>query len=151
MTMTASSADPTDFSSLFDGFMNRGGAVEGTRDFPVIPVPGLQETVAERFAAFDEQHPEVWDYFCRFTFELVRAGHLHNSADAVLHRVRWETAVGGGFAGGEAFKINNNYSAYYARKFHETYPEYQGFFRTRKSRADQAHEAASDEPDAPTP
>jgi hypothetical protein len=35
---------------------------------------------------------------------------------------------------GEPYKINDHYSAYYARLFMRDYPEYDGFFRTRRTR-----------------
>lgn len=91
-------------------------------------------SIAEsRFAEFDAQHPEVWTLFERFTLDLIRRGFEHHSADAVLHRVRWETDAGDA----EGLKINNNYAAYYGRKFHRLHPRYAGFFRTRRSQADE--------------
>ena len=89
----------------------------------------------QRFSEFDAQYPKVWDLFVAFTFEVIRAGHSHYSADAVLHRVRWETTFDVG-APPHEFKINNNYSAFYARKFREAFPQYAQFFRTRVSVAD---------------
>lgn len=86
-----------------------------------------------RFAEFDGLNPVVWTLFQRFTNELVLAGFEHYSADAVLHRVRWETAIGMGDRG---FKINNNFTPYYARKYHQKYPARAGFFRLRQSMAD---------------
>lgn len=143
--------DLPDFSGLFDGYLARGGAGPAQDDRQIILPSEGGDSITERFVNFDRLHPEVWDYFCGFAFELIRAGHRHNSADAVLHRVRWETAVAGGLGSGESFKINNNYSAYYARKFHEAFPEYDGFFRTRRSRADSAPEGDGCEPEAPAP
>ena len=54
------------------------------------------------------------------------------SADALLHRIRWEVAVN---TTGDDFKINNDFAALYARKFREQYPEHAGFFETRERRA----------------
>jgi len=85
------------------------------------------------FAAFDAAHPEVWAMFERFTFEAIRRGYSHHSADAVMHRVRWETSAN---ANGKPFKVNNNHVAFYARSFHRKHPLHAGFFRTRKSKAD---------------
>jgi hypothetical protein len=86
-----------------------------------------------RFAEFDALNPMVWTLFQRFTNELIAAGFSHYSADAVLHRVRWETAVGMQHQG---FKLNNNFTPYYARKYHQKYPNHAGFFRLRRSLAD---------------
>lgn len=90
-------------------------------------------SLAAKFAAFDLAHPEVWDLFCYFTWDRIRAGFEHYSADAVLHRVRWETSAGSTIGD---YKINNNYSAFYARKFHDYFPSHADFFRCRASVAD---------------
>jgi len=93
---------------------------------------GAPET-EQKFAEFDAAHPEVWALFERFTLQLIARGFQHHSADAVLHRVRWETSAN---ADGKPFKLNNNYTPYFARKFHRAHPHLAGFFRNRKSKAD---------------
>lgn len=92
--------------------------------------PGLQR----RFAQIDQDNPAVWSLFVRFTFDRIQRGFRNYSSDAVLHRVRWETALP--LEDGSGFKINNNWSPFYARKFHDFYPQHAGFFRTRASVAD---------------
>jgi hypothetical protein len=89
-------------------------------------------SLAAKFAEYDARNPAIWELFQHFTFAIMNAGQTHYSADAILHRVRWETTV----TSTETFKINNNYSAFYARKFMMSYPQYDGFFRTRTSQAD---------------
>jgi hypothetical protein len=99
-------------------------------------IPQVADTKAQmyqKFLDFDAENPKIWDMFCLFSQQLIHAGWDRYSADAILHRVRWETAVRGV---NDQFKINNNYSAFYARKFREHYPEYEEFFETRKSKAD---------------
>ncbi len=93
----------------------------------------------QSFAAFHAANPDVWWHFERFTMELIRKGYEHHSADAVLHRVRWETDAN---AGGKPYKISNGHQPYYARLFHRTHPAHAGFFRTRRSKADEQGEAA---------
>jgi hypothetical protein len=90
--------------------------------------------MAARFAAIDAANPRMWELFRTFTFAMIQRGFRHYSARAVLHRVRWETATP--LEDGSEFKINNNWSPFYARKFHQLYPDYSGFFRCRLSRAD---------------
>ena len=89
-------------------------------------------SILERFNAFDEANPSVWSMFVRFAFELIRCGRERYSADALLHRIRWEVAVN---TVGDDFKVNNDFAALYARKFREQYPEHAGFFETRERRA----------------
>jgi hypothetical protein len=79
-------------------------------------------------------HPPAWKLFQRFTLELIERGFARHSSDAVLHRVRWETAIT--TDDGSCFKVNNNVTPLYARRFHQTHPQHDGFFRTRVSRFD---------------
>lgn len=100
------------------------------------------EQMRQAAQQFHCDHPEVWDLFVRFTFELIHRGFEHYSARAVFHRIRWETAEARGVDSNE-FKIGNNHSPFYARRFMRMYPEYgpseddegnriQGFFRIRE-------------------
>ena len=79
---------------------------------------------------YHEKHPEVWDLFVRFSFEMINRGYKNYSAKAIFERIRWEKDAGGD--GVNQFKLNNNYRALYARRFMKMYPEYEGFFRTRE-------------------
>jgi hypothetical protein len=91
-------------------------------------------SIAARFAQFHAEHPEVYAAFRRFAGELVDHGHTRGSADAILHRVRWETALGSR----EGFKINNDFAACYARLLAQDDARFSGFFEFRKSKADAA-------------
>jgi len=91
----------------------------------------------KQFGDFDGKNPFVWSLFVEFTEQLVERGFRHYSADAVLHRIRWETSVGtreAGSAAGRLLKLNNNYAAYYARKYHRISEATDGFFHTRRVR-----------------
>lgn len=112
-----------------------------------------EQEMREQCEAFHKKHPEVWRLFVRFTQELIAAGHRHYSAKGIFERIRWEQDVVGSrpfktesgkisFAEGSVrrpFKLNNNYSSFYARRFMKMYPDHDGVFRTRKRKsADQA-------------
>ena len=90
-------------------------------------------TIADRFSEYDNNNPHVWELFKRFTREAYHAGHNRFSAQSVIERIRWKTSVE--TRGGE-FKINNDFAAFYARKYHEAFPQLDGFFQTRESQAD---------------
>jgi hypothetical protein len=83
-----------------------------------------------KFAEFHSEHPEVYRWVAQFTFELIHRGYQNYSIDGVLMRVRWEKDINYDTSAG--FKINNNYSAFYARMFMEEFPDHEGFFRTRR-------------------
>tara|TARA_R110002167_G_scaffold327223_1_gene533320 strand:+ start:51 stop:434 length:384 start_codon:yes stop_codon:yes gene_type:complete len=80
---------------------------------------------------FNRAHPKVWDLFVKFTRELHTRGFRNSSAKGVFERIRWETDQADMWGMSE-FKINNNYSAYYARWYMSAFPDYKGFYRTRR-------------------
>lgn len=92
-----------------------------------------QRTRIEReFAEFDAANPEVWKLFVRFAFEVMQRGKRRYSADAILHRIRWFEEIE--TVGGRGFKVNDDFTAHYARKFIRTFPEHGDFFETRRRR-----------------
>jgi len=88
------------------------------------------EEMREQVQAYHKKHPEVWELFCDFTFQMVRRRYKHYSAKAVFERIRWEKDAGGD--GVTQFKVGNNHPAFYARAFMKKYPEHDGFFRLRE-------------------
>lgn len=78
---------------------------------------------------YDRLNPAIWDKFVDFTMVLIRSGVKHYSSDGICHRIRFDTAL----SGSGQFKINNNMTSYYARKFHRVFPMYDGFFETRQT------------------
>ena len=90
-------------------------------------------TLADRFNEYDQSNPQVWQLFKQFARDAYQAGHGRFSAQSIIERIRWKTSVEP--RGGE-FKINNDFVACYARKFHKENPHLDGFFRTRHSSAD---------------
>lgn len=88
------------------------------------------EEMREQCNRFHVEHPEVWDLFVRFTFEMINRGYKHYSAKGVFERIRWEKDAGGD--GVTQFKLGNNYTPFYSRRFMKMYPEYDGFFRLRQ-------------------
>ena len=85
------------------------------------------------FLAFHRDNPRVWELFRKYTLAVTGRGFRHYGAGGIWERIRWHVEVE---TRGEPWKINNNYRAFYARKFMSQYPEYLGFFRRRESVAD---------------
>lgn len=86
------------------------------------------------FEKFDKENPEVWTLFVHYTLEMIKLGFQRYSADAVMHRVRWESDLK--TASRDGLKINDHHVSFFARKFEAAYPQHAGFFRRRKSAAD---------------
>lgn len=94
---------------------------------PATPITRYEE-MRRQFEAFDAEHPRVWSLFKRFTFNRIERGFKNFGAKAVMERIRWETAEAQ--TPEDHFKISNNLTSFYARKFHAAYPQHDGFFRT---------------------
>lgn len=88
------------------------------------------EEMREQCIRFHVSHPEVWSLFVKFTFQMIDRGYKNYSVNAVFERIRWEIDAGGD--GVNAFKVNNNYRAFYSRAFMRKYPQHNEFFRTRE-------------------
>ena len=98
------------------------------------PLFEKNETIEDRFHQFHSENPEVFRLFCNLTIGVKRSGYEHYSADAILHRIRWHYSVDLKQKDGGP-KINNDYSAMYARMAMDVYPELSGFFKTRRRRS----------------
>ena len=84
----------------------------------------------EQVIAFHKDHPDVWEFFVQFTMEKIEQGYNNYSVNAIFERIRWEKDAGGD--GVTTFKLNNNYRAFYSRRFMRMYTDHSGFFRTRQ-------------------
>lgn len=89
---------------------------------------GRHRSIDERFADFCTNNPRIVAEFERRALALIARGREHFSADAILHAIRFDTAMSE--AGGD-FKVNNNHASRLARAFMEKYPQHQ-LFATRK-------------------
>ena len=86
--------------------------------------------IADQFVAFHNSHPEIWELFEHFAFEKIKQGFKNYSSKGIFERIRWEIALPE--PEGSDFKLNNNYTAFYARTFMLRHPQYEGFFRLRE-------------------
>ena len=86
-----------------------------------------EPSAKEKWWAWHRENPDVWKLFEKFTDDVIARGHEHYSAKAIFERIRWHTEI----ETDGAFKLQNNFTAYYARLFHALRPECDGFFRTR--------------------
>ena len=87
----------------------------------------LGSTLQRRFDNYDAENPEVFAAFKSFAQAAKAKGFKKYSAAALFQILRWETSV----AGNDAYKINNDYHPYFARKLMATDANFIGFFRLR--------------------
>jgi hypothetical protein len=84
------------------------------------------------FFEYHRANPHVYKLFKKFADDVRKAGYKRYSCRTILHRVRWEKDVKTTEADGRTpFKINNNFSPYYARLLMEKNSEFAKFFELR--------------------
>lgn len=89
-----------------------------------------KEQLRQAVKDYHEKHPEVFKLFDQFTRDRIKLGFKNYGAMAIFQRIRWE--LDKPEYQNHDFKINNNYSAFYARAWMKLNPEHDGFFRTRR-------------------
>lgn len=100
-------------------------------------------SIKNAFRKFHQDNPEIYEEFRRLAFQAIRSGQKKISAKLILNVIRWysnirtaqkETLYG---AGGEKLqiKLNDAYSAHYARLFAEDHPEHAQKFEFRRLRS----------------
>jgi hypothetical protein len=80
------------------------------------------------FLEWHKNNPMIWEYFKRFSFEAVGKNRKKISHWLIINRIRWEVYI---LTTGEDFKISNNFIAFYARLWRETYPEHKDLFNVK--------------------
>jgi len=48
------------------------------------------DVIHARFVKFHTLNPHIYQLFRRFAHEVQQSGHTRYSADAIMHRIRWE-------------------------------------------------------------
>ena len=82
---------------------------------------------------FHRENPLIWKYFEKFAFEAIANKRKKISHWLIINRVRWEVYI---VTTGEEFKISNNYIAFYARFWQETYPAHKELFNTKQMKGE---------------
>jgi hypothetical protein len=94
------------------------------------------QTIEEAFHQYDEENPHIYELFKKYLREWYRANknnkNAKTSSKLIINRIRWEVAVE---TTGKDFKINDAFSAHYARKFATEYPGFAHIFEFREIRS----------------
>lgn len=75
------------------------------------------------------ENPHVYDGLKRLAYQLHEAEHERYSMKALFEIIRWEHDLK---TTSRDFKLNNNFTALYARLIMKHEPKLKGFFRTRR-------------------
>lgn len=102
-------------------------------DQTLFDYPSEDSELKRRFIRFDLDNPHVYALLMRYTFQVIERGYQHYGIAALFERIRWHTDIE---TTDIDFKMNNDYKAFYARKFHMEFPKHDGFFRTRTQKGE---------------
>jgi hypothetical protein len=79
------------------------------------------------FRKYNEENPQIYTEFRKIAFQLIGRNYKRIGARQILEVIRYHTMI----SGNDQFKVNNNYSADYARLFERDFPQYAGIFMKR--------------------
>jgi hypothetical protein len=101
------------------------------------PPPRNPDRLEAMFIEFHSKNPNVYEKFCECCEQLIRAGISRYSADAIMHRIRFDfdvevrsTSTG---PDGQHLKINNSIVRLFAEKWTKEHPGHPEFFESRKN------------------
>lgn len=89
-----------------------------------------EDALDRAFRAFDEENPHVRHELVRLTRELVAAGARRVGMKMLFEVLRWSHLR----TTGRDFRLNNNYTARYARSIMAQHPDLDGVYETRELR-----------------
>lgn len=84
-----------------------------------------------QFRQFHADNPHIYQKFVEYALFVKHSGRTRFSADAIFHRLRWFAAFETNDNAWGGFKLNDHYTAYYARLAMENEADLEGFFETR--------------------
>lgn len=90
-----------------------------------------EQSIAERFAEFHRENPHVADALEQLA-DRTLAGNPRVSTKALVEYLRWETGIA---TGGNRYKLDNSFSAFYSRELLRRRPEWEGRIELRTQRA----------------
>lgn len=92
-----------------------------------------KSSVQTRFNKFDKDNPKVYEKFRLLAFKGIKSGRKKLSSKQIIGVIRWEYSIST-HDDHSKFKIDDRYTAWYARKFERDYPHYMGIFEKRRIR-----------------
>lgn len=93
-------------------------------------IPENRSKIEAAFNQFHAEHPEIYVELVRVCRRLRAQGWERFGIKTVWEVVRYRSMLGN--TTGKGPKLNNNYTAYYARKIAEQEPDLADVFKTRR-------------------
>lgn len=92
------------------------------------------KSIEQSFAEFHKLNPDVYALFQQYAFYLLRTkGKKKISSKLIINRIRWEKYLETNTD--DPYRINDAYTAHYARLFAHDHPEFKDCFEFRQLRA----------------
>lgn len=88
-----------------------------------------KESIRDRFHRFHNRNPHVYDTIISIAVQMKKANVHKFGMKGIFEYLRWQYSMQ---TQGESYKLNNIYTALYARLVMDHEPELRGFFETRK-------------------
>jgi hypothetical protein len=99
-------------------------------DCLLVPDPNRRKTLRERWEAFHKDNPQVFDAIEKVATEQRRAGRRRISMKAIFEILRSDPTLS---TAGERWKLNNIYTAFYARELVRRDPRFDKLIEMRKA------------------
>lgn len=100
----------------------------------ILPPHEEGQTLEQRFRAFHQLNPWVFDALVALTREYVQGGANRVSINMLTEVLRYRR----GRTRGDTYKLNNSHRAFYARMIMQEHPEFDGLFEIRRQRTEAA-------------
>lgn len=98
-------------------------------------IGGRVFTIQQRFERFNRAHPEVQEHLVRLCRRWRLAGRGTWSIKGAFEVLRWDRHLAGLEDEIEVYRLNNSYTARYARLLMREHPELDGLFELRDLRS----------------
>ncbi len=89
---------------------------------------GVDAETVDKFLSYHQANPGIWRAFERCAFDLIHRGIKHYGAKAIAEIIRFNRLIE---TAKDDFKLDNNFTAYYARIWGLKYPHHKEFFEFR--------------------
>ena len=91
------------------------------------------KSIILRWWDFHRANRKVYELFEKEVFKAISKNKKKLSSKTIIEFIRWNIYIE--TEGDDTFKINNNYTAHYARHFENRNPAFKGLFEMRKLRS----------------